>query len=102
MDELNMGSLVKAPTPLQKQKGKEKFFKPIVEFNEHGDFHSSKLNGDVNSLIAPMGVLRQKGGKQVLECSVVNESFEKHEEEAPKVEKSSKEFLAFVDGFCAL
>jgi hypothetical protein len=30
----------------------------------------------------------------------MDEYFEKHEEEAPKVEKSSKTFLAFVDAFC--
>jgi hypothetical protein len=49
-----------------------------VEFDEHVDFHSSKSSGDVNSLIAPMGVPRKKGGKQALECSIVDESFEKH------------------------
>jgi hypothetical protein len=63
MDELNMGSLVKTPTTLQKQKGKEKNFKPIVDFNEHVDFHSSKLNGDVNSLIAPYGCAKAKRGQ---------------------------------------
>jgi hypothetical protein len=87
-------------TTFQKQKRKEKVLEPIVEFNEHVDFHSSKSSGDVNSLIALLGVPQKKGGKQVLECSIMDEYLEKHEEEASKVEKSSKEFLAFVDAFC--
>jgi hypothetical protein len=97
MDKVNVGSLIKTPTTPQKQKRKEKVLEPIVEFDEHVDFHSLKLNGD--SLIAPLGVPRQKGGKQALESFVVNEYLEKHEEEIPKVEKSSKKFLALVDGF---
>ncbi len=100
MDEVNVGSSVKTRTTFQKQKGKEKVFEPIVEFNEHVDFHSSKSSGHVNSLIVLLGVPRKKGGKQALECLVVDEYSEKHEEEAPKMEKSSKEFLAFVDAFC--
>jgi hypothetical protein len=72
-----------------------------VELNEHFDFHSSKLNGDVNFFIAHLGVLRrEKGGKQALECSIVDEYFEKQEEEAPKVEESFKKFFALVDIFC--
>ncbi len=85
IDEIYMGSLVKTPITPQEQKGKEKILKPIVEFDEHVDFHSSKSSGDVNSLIALLGVPRQKGGKQALECLVVDESPKKHEEEAPKV-----------------
>jgi len=101
VDEVNVGPLVKTPAALQKHKKKEKVPKPIVELNEHLDFHSSKSNGDVNFLIAPLGVSRrEKEGKQALECSIVEESLEKQEEEAPKVEESSKEFLAFVDVFC--
>jgi hypothetical protein len=42
-----------------------------VEFEEHVDFHSSKSSGNVNSLITLLGVLRQKGGKQALENSIV-------------------------------
>lgn len=73
----------------------------MVELDEHIDFHSSELNGDVNSLIAPLGALRkEKGGKQTLEHSVVDESHEKQEEETSRVEKLSKEFLVLMDAFC--
>jgi hypothetical protein len=53
----------------------------------------------MNSLIALLGVPRGKGGKQALEHLVVDKSLEKQEEEAPRVEKLSKEFLAVVDAF---
>ncbi len=45
-----------------------------MELNEHVDFHSSESNGDKNSLITPLGVPRQKGGKQALKHLVVVES----------------------------
>jgi hypothetical protein len=51
----------------------------------------------MNSLIALLGAPRQKGGKQMLEHSIVDESPKKQEEEAPRVGRSSKEFL--VDTF---
>jgi hypothetical protein len=51
-------------------------------------------------LIAHLGAPRkEKGGKQSLEHLVVDEFSNKHEE-ASKVEKSSKEFLVFMDAFC--
>jgi hypothetical protein len=53
----------------------------------------------VNSLIVPLGAPTQKGGKQGLKHPIVDKSLEKQEEEAPRVEKLSKEFLAFVDAF---
>jgi hypothetical protein len=50
----------------------------MVELDEHIDFHSFESNGDVNSLIAPLGALRkEKGGKQTLEHPVVDEFFKK-------------------------
>ncbi len=42
--------------------------------------------------------MKRKGGKQALERLVVDKSLKK-QDEAPKVEKSSKEFLALVDAF---
>jgi len=76
VDEVNMGPLVKTPTIPRKHKKKEKVLKPIVELNEHFDFHSSKSNG--NFFIALLGVSRrEKGGKQALECSIVDKYFEK-------------------------
>jgi len=99
VDEVNMGSLVKTLVAPQKQKGKEKVHEPIVEWDEHIDFHSFESSGDVNSLIALLDAPRQKGGKQALKHAVVDEYLEKQEEEAPKVEKSFKEFLALVDDF---
>jgi len=53
----------------------------------------------VNSLIAPLGAPRQKGGKQALKHPIADKSLEKQEEEAPRVENLFKEFLAFVDAF---
>ncbi len=102
VDEVSVGSPVKTPTTPQKQKGKEKVLEPIVEFEKHVDFHSLESNGNVNSLIAPLGVLRQKGGKQALalECSIVDESPEKQEEEGPTVGSLSKEFLSCGRLFC--
>jgi hypothetical protein len=84
-----------------KNKRKEKNLEPIVESLEHIDFHSSfESNGDVHSLIIPLnGLRRRKKSKQALEHLVMDKSFEKWEEEVPKVEKSSKEFLALVDVF---
>jgi hypothetical protein len=43
--------------------------------------------------------MRRKGSKQGLERLVVDE-FPKKQKEAPKVEKSSKGFLALMDAFC--
>ncbi len=85
----------------QKHKRKEKVPKPIVESDEHLNFHSSKSSGDMNSLIAPLGApRREKGAKQALEHFAVDKCLEKQKEEAPRVEKSSKEFLALMDVFC--
>jgi hypothetical protein len=73
-----MGSLAKTPMAPRKHKGKEKVFEPIVELDEHINFHSFELNGDVNSLIAPSnGPTKEKGGKQALEHVVVDYSLEK-------------------------
>jgi hypothetical protein len=103
VDEVNVSSSAKTPTTPKKHKGKEKVLKPIVESNEHINFHSFELNGDVNSLIAPLdGPKKEKGGKQAVERLVVDQSPKKQEEETPKVEKSSKEFLAFMDFFMCL
>jgi hypothetical protein len=53
----------------------------------------------VHSLIFALnGLMKRKGGKQALECLVVDKSLKK-QHEAPKVEKSSKEFLVLVDAF---
>jgi hypothetical protein len=72
-----------------------------VELDEHINFHSFESNGDVNSLITPLGALRkEKGGKQTLEHLVVDEFPKKQEEEASRVEKLSKEFLVLMDAFC--
>jgi hypothetical protein len=51
MDEMNMGSLVKILATPQKHKKKEKVLKLIMKSDEHLNFHSSKLSGDINSLI---------------------------------------------------
>jgi phage host-nuclease inhibitor protein Gam len=73
----------------------------MVELDEHIDFHSSESNGDVNSLITPLGALRkEQGGKQTLEHLVMDEFLEKREEEASRVEKLSKKFLVLMDAFC--
>jgi hypothetical protein len=45
-----------------------------MESNEHFDFHSFESSGDENSLITPLGVPRQKGGKQAFKHSIVEES----------------------------
>jgi len=72
----------------------------MVELDEHIDFHSSESNGDVNSLITPLGALRkEQGGKQTLEHLVMDEFLEKREEEASRVEKLSKKFLVLMDAF---
>jgi hypothetical protein len=42
---------------------------------------------------------RQKGGKQAFKHSIVDEPFEKQEEEGLRVRSLSKEFLALVDAF---
>jgi len=72
-----------------------------VKFPEHIKFHfSSKSNGDVQSPILPLnGPKRGKEGKQALKCPNVDKFPQRQEEEAPKVEKWSKEFLALVDAF---
>jgi hypothetical protein len=77
-DEVSMGSLVKTFAAFKKYKEKEKVPEPIVDLNEHIDFHSSKSNGDVNSLIIPLNEpTRGKGGKQALKRLEVDESPEK-------------------------
>jgi hypothetical protein len=98
-DEVNVGSLVKNFVAPQSQRGKEKILDPIVELNEHINFHSFESSGDENSLIALLGVPRQKGDKKTLEHLVVDESPERQEEETPKVEKLFKEFLVLMDDF---
>ncbi len=73
----------------------------MVELDEHINFHSLESSGDVNFLIVPLGAPRKKkGGKKTLERTIVDESLEKQEEEVPRVEKSSKEFLVLMDVFC--
>jgi hypothetical protein len=52
----------------------------------------------VNSLIVPLGTPRQKRGKQVLKCLIVDEFFKK-QKGSPRVKSSFKEFLALVDAF---
>jgi hypothetical protein len=52
VDEVNMDSPAKTPTALKKHKGKEKVFEPIVKLDEHINFQSFELIGDVNFLIA--------------------------------------------------
>jgi hypothetical protein len=42
---------------------------------------------------------RRKGSKQTLEHPKVNKFTKTHEEGNPKVDKMSKEFLAFLDTF---
>jgi hypothetical protein len=69
-----------------------------VEFKEHVDFHSSESSGDVNCLITPLGMPRQKKGKQAFEHSIVEE-FRKKQKESPRVGNLSKKFLALVDVF---
>ncbi len=65
VDEVSIGSLVKIPATPQKQKGKEnKIPKPIVELDEHVDFHSSKSSENMNSFITPWGAPRQKGANK--------------------------------------
>jgi hypothetical protein len=97
VDEV-VGSPMKTPTTLQKQKGNEKVLEPIVEPNEHVDLHFLELSGDMNSLIAPLRVPRPKGGKRMFKHPIVDESSKKQEEEAPRVGRSSKKFL--VETFC--
>lgn len=73
-----MGSLAKILATFKKYKKKEKVPKPIVELDEHIDFHSFKSTRDVNSLILLLnGPKKGKGGKQALECLEVEESLEK-------------------------
>jgi len=69
--------------------------------SKHIDFHLSfKLNGDVHSLINLLnGLKRRKGGKHALECLKVDESLNMEKEANPKVDQTSKEFLAFLDAF---
>jgi hypothetical protein len=92
---------MKIPTSPKKNKRKEKVPKPVMESLKHINFHSFlKLNGDVHSLIFPLnGPMKGKGGNQALAHPIVDQYLKKQEEEAPKMEKSSKEFLACVDAF---
>jgi hypothetical protein len=52
----------------------------------------------MNSLTTPLGVPRQKKGKQIFKRLIVDE-FLKTQEGGPRVRSSSKEFLAFVNVF---
>ncbi len=63
VDEVSVDSPMKTPTTPQKQKGKEKIPEPIMESEQHIDFHSLESNEDVNSLIVALGMPRLKGGK---------------------------------------
>ncbi len=70
-----------------------------MELGEHVNFHSSEFSRDVNSWTTPLdGLKKEKKGKQALECFVMDEFPEKHEEFL-KVGKSSKEFLVLMDAF---
>jgi hypothetical protein len=84
--------------PLLKHKGNEKVLEPIVELVEHINFHFFfKSSGNVHS---PFEWTKEKKRGQVsLKVSGVDKSLKKQEHEAPKVEKSSKDFLAIVDTF---
>jgi hypothetical protein len=53
----------------------------------------------MNSLIVPLDVPRQKGGKQALKRPIVDKYLEKQEEEAPRVEELSRDFLVFMNVF---
>ncbi|CAK9863742.1 unnamed protein product [Sphagnum jensenii] len=73
VDEVNMGLSAKTLAALKKHKGKEKVFEPTVELDEHINFHSFELNGDMNSLITPSDApKKEKEGKQALERVVVD------------------------------
>jgi len=54
VNELSMGSSTKTLVAPEKHKGKEKVFESIVESDEHIDFHSFELTGDMNTFIAPL------------------------------------------------
>jgi hypothetical protein len=61
---------------------------------------SSKSSGDVHSLIIPLdGPKRGKVSKHAPEHLEVDKSPETWEEASPKVDQTSKEFLAFLDVF---
>jgi hypothetical protein len=64
-DEMSVGSPAKTSIAPKKHKRNEQVLEPIVELAKHINFHfSSKLNGDVHSLIIPLnGPKRGKGGK---------------------------------------
>ncbi len=70
-----------------------------MDLDEHVDFHSFELSGNMNFLIPHLGAPRQKGGEQTLERPFMEESLEKKEKETLKVENLSKEFLALMDTF---
>jgi len=88
----------RTPSPI-KHKGNEKVFEPIVELVEHIDFHFFlKSSEDVHS---PFEWTKEKKRGQVgLRVFGVDKSLKKQKHETPKVEKSSKDYLALVDTFC--
>jgi heme-binding NEAT domain protein len=99
--EGNMGSSTKTSMTPEKNKGKEKVLKPKEKLSEHIDFHLFlKLNGEVHSLINLLnGPKIGKGGKHALKYLKVDEFQNMQKEANPKVDQTSKEFLAFLDAF---
>ncbi len=99
--KMSMGSSSQTPMAPRKNKRKEKNPKPIVESLKHIDFHfSSESNGDVHSLFIPLNGMRKgKGGKQTLECLVVDKSFEKWEE-VPKIVQGVSIFCGCLPCVC--
>jgi hypothetical protein len=70
-----MGSSMKNFVTPKKNKRKEKVPKPIMEsLNQINFYLFSKLNGDVHCLIFLLnGPMKRKGGKQALECPIVDQ-----------------------------
>jgi len=65
VNELNMGSSTKTLVAIKKHKGKEKVFESIVELDEHINFLSFELIGDVNTFIAPLdGPKKERGASK--------------------------------------
>jgi hypothetical protein len=60
-----MGSLTKTLVAPEKHKGKEKVFESIVESDEHINFDSFELTGDVNTFIALLdGPKKERGASK--------------------------------------